>query len=202
MSTRLTKIQFTDKINCKQGLQSWDGRSAMFSIGDVIIYSVHGLSQIDDICEKTVSNVTKTYYVLHPLEQSNLTISTPIDNDKVVMLKMMNREEAKELLDSFKQPGLSWIDDSKQRTAKYKDMIKVGNRKNIARIVTTLMKKNHELKLKDRKLYDQDRKMLTTIQNILFKEMAVALDTSFDNIFEQVDKMVKKQLVKKQYKAC
>ncbi|WP_161487140.1 CarD family transcriptional regulator [Neobacillus mesonae] len=44
----------------------------MFSIGDVIIYSVHGLSRVDDICEKTIANVTRTYYALHPLEQSNL----------------------------------------------------------------------------------------------------------------------------------
>ena len=61
----------------------------MFNIGDVIIYSTHGLSQIDDICEKTISDVTRTYYVLHPLAQANLTISTPVDNEKVVMLKLL-----------------------------------------------------------------------------------------------------------------
>ena len=57
----------------------------MFTIGDTIIYSVHGLCQIDDICEKTYSDVTRNYYVLHPLSQTNLTISVPVDSDKVIM---------------------------------------------------------------------------------------------------------------------
>ena len=70
----------------------------MFEIGDVIIYSEHGLCQIDEICEKTISGVTRTYYVLHPLGESNLKISTPIDNNKVVMQKTMDGEEAEELL--------------------------------------------------------------------------------------------------------
>ena len=39
----------------------------MFNIGDVVIYSAHGISKIDNICEKPFSNVTKTYYELHPL---------------------------------------------------------------------------------------------------------------------------------------
>ncbi|MEH7418734.1 CarD family transcriptional regulator [Neobacillus drentensis] len=66
----------------------------MFNIGDLVIYSIHGLSRIDDICEKTISNVTKTYYVLHPLDQANLIISAPVDSDKVVMQKMLDSEEA------------------------------------------------------------------------------------------------------------
>ena len=61
----------------------------MFNVGDMVIYSIHGLSRIDDICEKTISNVTKTYYVLHPLDQTNLIISAPVDSDKVVMQKLL-----------------------------------------------------------------------------------------------------------------
>ena len=87
----------------------------MFDIGDVIFYSVHGLCKIDDICDKTISDVTRTYYVMHPLAGHNLTISIPIDNDNVVMLKPLESEEAEEILQSFKQPGVNWIDDVKQR---------------------------------------------------------------------------------------
>ena len=34
----------------------------MFNIGDMIIYSAHGVSKIDNICEKTFANVTRNYY--------------------------------------------------------------------------------------------------------------------------------------------
>ncbi len=92
----------------------------MFNIGDVVIYSAHGVSKIDNICEKTFSNVTKTYYEIHPLEQANLMISTPVDNDKVVMLKMMDRVEAEEILQSFQQTGIRWVGNPRERNFQYK----------------------------------------------------------------------------------
>ena len=163
----------------------------MFTIGDVIIYSKHGLSQIDDICEKTFSNVTRTYYVLHPLGQSNLTISTPIDNDEVVMLKLLSREEAEEILQSFKLPGIGWIEDPRQRNIKYNNMVKTGDRKEIAQIANTLMRKELEFSLKHKKPYEQDRRFLDTIQNLLFKEIARSLDTSVEEIVEIVNNMIR-----------
>lgn len=162
----------------------------MFNIGDIIIYSEHGLSRIDDICEKTFSNVTRTYYVLHPLDQTNLTISTPVDNEKVIMLEIMDRKEAEEIIESFKQPGSMWVEDPRHRHRRFKDIIKNGNRKEIANIANTLMRKNLELSLENKRLYDQDRKILEPIQNILFKELATSLDTSYEDIYEQVGKLI------------
>jgi CarD family transcriptional regulator len=163
----------------------------MFDIGDVIVYSEHGLCQVDDICEKTIAGVTRTYYILHPLAQENLQISTPIDNNKVVMLKTMGREEAEELLGTFKHPGASWIEEPKKRYQQYMEQIQTGNRKVIAGIANTLMKKGLELKENNKRLYDQDRKLLLTIQSILFKEMAMSMNTSFEEIEEKVNSLVK-----------
>jgi CarD family transcriptional regulator len=162
----------------------------MFEIGDVIIYSEHGLCQIDDICEKTIAGVTRTYYILHPLAQENLQISTPIDNNKVVMLKTMEREEAEQLLESFKKPGIAWIEEHKKRYHQYLELIQTGDRKVIADIAITLMQKNLELKENNKRLYDQDRKLLQTIQNILFNEMAMSMNTSFEEIEERVNNLI------------
>ncbi|CAG9610443.1 CarD family transcriptional regulator [Pseudoneobacillus rhizosphaerae] len=162
----------------------------MFDIGDVIIYSEHGLCQIDDICEKTIAGVTRTYYILHPLAQENLQISTPIDNNKVVMLKTMEREEAEQLLESFKKPGIAWIEEHKKRYHQYLELIQTGDRKVIADIAITLMQKNLELKENNKRLYDQDRKLLQTIQNILFNEMAMSMNTSFEEIEERVNNLI------------
>lgn len=165
----------------------------MFKIGDTVIYSAHGLCKIDDICEKTISGVTRTYYVLHPLAQSNLTISTPVDNKNVIH-EMMDEEEAQDLLQSFKEPGVDWIQDVKPRNAKYTKIIKSGDRRGIAGIANTLMRKSLEASLDKKKLYSQDREMLDTIQDILFKEMAMALNRSYEEIAEQAEKMVSSQL--------
>ncbi|ULT57034.1 CarD family transcriptional regulator [Neobacillus drentensis] len=163
----------------------------MFNVGDMVIYSIHGLSRIDDICEKTISNVTKTYYVLHPLDQTNLIISAPIDSDKVVMQKLLDPDEAKEILLSFQQPEAGWIENPKHRYRQYQDIIRTGHRREIAKITRTLMRKDMELHLEHKKLHEQDRKILDPIQNLLFKELAMSLDTTFDKIVEQVNSLIK-----------
>lgn len=158
----------------------------MFHIGDVIIYSEHGLCEIEDICDKTISDVTRTYYVMHPLGDSKLTISTPVDSDKVVMLELLSREDAMKIIDSFKQPGAKWIEDMRQRNMKYNKMVKSGNSGDIAGIANTLIRKERELSQNGRKLYDQDRKLLSTIQNILFNELAVSLETTVEEIKSRI----------------
>lgn len=162
----------------------------MYNVGDVIIYSIHGLSQIDKICEKTFSDVTRTYYVLHPVGQSNLTISIPVDSDKVVMLQLLSREEAEEILQSFRLPGTSWIEDLKQRNKKNRILVKTGDRKEIALLINSLMRKKIELSMQNMKLYDQDLMLLNTIQNLLFKEIAASLECSVEEIIKKVNNMI------------
>jgi CarD family transcriptional regulator len=162
----------------------------MFNVGDIIIYSAHGLCEIDDICEKTYGDTTGTYYVLHPLENSKLIINIPIDSKQVVMQKVMKREEAEEILDSFQQPGIEWIENVRQRTKQYKSLVNTGDRKEIAKVAITLMRKKREANRNEKKLDDQDRVLLANIENIMYKELAVSLDTSYEEISNKVKRMI------------
>lgn len=53
------------------------------------------------------------------------------------------------------------------------------------------MRQDIELRMDKKKLYEQDRRILETTQNILFKELAVSLDTSFEKIYAQVNSIIK-----------
>ncbi|EKN66609.1 CarD family transcriptional regulator [Neobacillus bataviensis LMG 21833] len=164
----------------------------MFTIGDLVIYSAHGICKIDDICEKTISGITRTYYVLHPMDNNHqLTISTPVNNDKVVMLELIQQEETNEILESFKNPGIKWVDNPNIRFKLFSDIINTGDRKDIAMVVNTLMQKKVEAELHGKKLYEQDRKLLNNTQNILFKELAISLETTFEEINEMVIRFIK-----------
>ncbi|MBU3142385.1 CarD family transcriptional regulator [Clostridium sp. CF012] len=162
----------------------------MFNIGDLVIYSTHGICHIDDICEKTYLDITRNYYVLHPLQDSKLTISSPVDYHKVTMLELIHREEAEKILEFFKQPGISWIELNSQRTQIYYETIKTGNRKEICKIVNTLMRKKQESEISGKKLNEPDNKLLGFVQNILFTELAVALDTTFEAIYERSNSLI------------
>ncbi len=162
----------------------------MFSVGELIIYSRQGICCIDDICKKTYDGVTKVYYVLHPIENCKLTISIPVDNYKVTMLDIIDKNEAKQIIESFRFQGVSWIEICSQRNSIYLEVLKKGNRKEISKMVNTLMRKKYRADINGKKLYKQDHELLDFAQNILFKELAISLDTTFEAIYEKITNII------------
>lgn len=167
----------------------------MFKKGDLIMYSVHGICKIDDICEKTISHVKKNYYILHPIADNKLSISIPVDNDKVTMLEILNKEEAEEVLESFKKPGAEWIESDRERGEVYGKIVKDGNRQEIIKIVNTLMKEKINIEKEGKKFYEKDKKLLANIQNNLFSELAFSLATTSEEISKKVKSYIKKEKI-------
>ncbi len=149
----------------------------MFKVGDLIIYSSHGLCRIDEICERADLGEGKKYYTLHPVEDNKLKISIPVDNDKVNMLELLDREEAEEIIGLFEYPGVSWIEINSKRNEIYSEVLKTGNRRDISKIVNTLLRKKYKTENVGKKFHERDQRLLSCAKNILFAELAIALDT-------------------------
>lgn len=165
----------------------------MFNIGDLVTYSAHGVCKINDICEKTVSDITETYYVLQPMGNNHkLAISIPVNNEKAVILELIHKDEAYEIVESFKLPGVEWNDKPNNRHNLFSVMVRTGDRKEIAKVINTLMRKRIEAELQEKKLFEQDRKLLNSAQNILFREMAITLNISFEEINQMVTSLIEK----------
>jgi hypothetical protein len=119
------------------------------------------------------------------MSDNRLSISTPVDNDKVVILELLSKEEAEEIIESFRLPGMDWIEWDNKRNEVYTEIVKKGNRKEIAEIANTLMREKLRAEGYKRRLYEKDRLLLTKIQNILFSELAFSLNTTCDVIDEK-----------------
>lgn len=52
------------------------------------------------------------------------------------------------------------------------------------------MRKRHEAEISGKKMNEQDRKLLMSIQNILFKELAISLETTMDEIVERTTSLM------------
>jgi CarD family transcriptional regulator len=166
----------------------------MFNIGELVIYSGQGICRVDDICEKTYAGQTKTYYVLRPIADNHqLTISTPVDNEKTTIMKLLNHQEANAIIETFQSDGIKWIEKAQLRYQVYSDIVKTGNHLEIAKLANTLMRRKHKLELDGKKFYENDGRLLNRIQRILFKELSIALNSSYDAIYEKVDSIVKKE---------
>ncbi|AZK45665.1 CarD family transcriptional regulator [Paenibacillus lentus] len=162
----------------------------MFEVGNLIIYSGHGICRIDGISEKEIAGVTRCYYDLHPLHGANLKISVPVDNKSILMLDLIERDEAEEIIQSFKLPGIQWIDRNTERNYTYSNIINTGNRKEIAKIINTLMRQKLKVELNNKKFGQQDQKLLISTQQILFNEIAISLETSYEAILDEVNRII------------
>ena len=127
---------------------------------------------------------------MHPMNDKRLSISIPVDNNKVSILELLSQEEAEEILESFKEEGADWIDEDKDRTEIYNEVIKKGNRIEIAKIINALMKEKVLLESNGKKFHEKDKKMLLGIQNILFSELAFLLNTTSEDIEEKVSEYI------------
>lgn len=165
----------------------------MLHVGELIIYAAHGVCRIDDICDRTIMGTTRTYYVLHPLEEPGLTISIPTDFDSIMALQLMEKDEAERVVRSFGQPGIEWIENNNQRLHKYNGIIGTGDRQNISDVVNTLRKKKDAVEKEGRKFGQADLKMLTSVQNILFSEIAISLDTTVEDVEDRVARLIETQ---------
>ncbi|OEC02992.1 hypothetical protein GY31_04595 [Lysinibacillus sphaericus] len=158
----------------------------MYNVGDVVIYSSHGLCSVEDICEQTFSDITKTYYVLQPLNDSKLTIRTPIDNAKKQLRDVIKKEEAIQILQSFTSPGVEWIEQNTHRMRFHVEIIKTGDRQKQANLLNTLLRKKIEYEANEKKFPNQEEKLLHSLQEIIFSEFSIALDKPSEEIYDYV----------------
>lgn len=162
----------------------------MFNVGDLILYSLQGICCIDDICEKTFMGVTKSYYVLHPITGSKLKISVPVDSENVRMLKLLTKDAAKKVVESFRFQGIDWVETDNERNKVYSDIVKNGSRKEISMMANTLMREKIKIEKSGRKFHAKDRKLLTYIQDVLFRELAFSLNTTYEAVSEKINSFV------------
>jgi len=158
----------------------------MYNVGDVVIYSSHGLCSVEDICEQTFSDITKTYYVLQPLNDSKLTIRTPTDNAKKQLRDIINKDEAIKILHSFTSPGVEWIEQNTHRMRSHVEIIKTGDRQKQANLLNTLLRKKFEYEANEKKFPNQEEKLLHSLQEIIFSEFSVALNKPSEEIYDDV----------------
>jgi CarD family transcriptional regulator len=80
----------------------------MFEKGDYIVYGTTGVCQIEDITtmDPLQTGSGRLFYVLVPSSQKGGKIFTPTDSTKNYMRKVLNHDEAEQLIRTSKNCGL------------------------------------------------------------------------------------------------
>lgn len=159
----------------------------MFNVNDYVVYGLNGVCQIVFIGKDEYSKYDETeYYVLHPVDNNNLTIRVPVKKDNTTMRAICTKDHALSLIAMLPELHTVWIDDERQRTHNYKDTLKTGNTEDLVKLVKTLYLEKEARSQTGKKLTKTDEEIFNAAEKHLYEEFAVALNISSDDVVSYI----------------
>ena len=157
----------------------------MYQKGELIAYGGTGVCRVADVVARKPSRMEpeRLYYVLEPLYQTG-TITTPVDNEKVVTRPVITRDQAMELIDQIPsiQPEVYYNQNLQQLENHYKTRMEDHDCMSLLRLTMSTYRKKVEREEKKLKFGAVDRRYMERAENLLYGELAVALGITRDSV--------------------
>lgn len=150
----------------------------MFQVGDRVVYCGAGVCCIKEISTVEMDGVDKDklFYILNPVGREDSVIYAPTENGRTVMRPVLQREEAEALIRGI--PDIEPLPpiDSRSREAVCRESIKSCDCRNLIQIIKSLYLKGQARAESGRRALNADERYLRQAEDILYAELAVALD--------------------------
>lgn len=162
----------------------------MFEVGEYVVYGTKGVCRIADITNVDIPGASRDrlYYVMHPLEDSSGKVYVPIDNEKIVMRKVITKEAAEELIRRMPQIEQMWVDNDKQREGMYKEAIRNCDYNEWVSMIKTLYFRKKERTAQGKKITALDEKYLKAAENELYSELSLTLGIPKQDVLAYIKK--------------
>lgn len=162
----------------------------MFDVGDYIIYGTNGVCQVSSVGKLSISDDDKLYYTLVPVYSKASTVYTPVDNEKVVMRRLISREEARELVKNINTVETIPIEDEKKREECYKQALRTCECTEWIKLIRTSYLRIQDRRNNGKKVINSDEKYLKAAEDYLYGELAIALDIDKDKVRDYIAEKV------------
>lgn len=157
----------------------------MYSVGDNVVYPLHGAGVIEAIEDREVSGEVLSYYVMR-IPFGDMKVLIPVSGaDKIGVRDIIPEEEAEKVIESFRTYE---ADANRNWNKRFRDnmvKIKSGNIFDVASVVKALM-----IRDKVKGLSTGERKMLTNAKQILISEIVIAKNTTFEEVDRELKSIV------------
>lgn len=141
----------------------------MFSIGDKIVYPMHGAGIIESIEEKEILGEKKRYYVMK-MPVGDMKVMIPINNvDGIGIRDIIDKKDADKVFESLGKRCDEQTSNWNKRYRENMSKIKSGNIFEVAEVVKSLVTRE-----RNRGLSTGERKMLNSAKQILISELVLA----------------------------
>ena len=154
----------------------------MFSVGDKVVYPMHGAGVIEAIEEKEILGAKKKYYVMK-LPVGDMKVMIPMDSIVQVGLREVVREDmVRQVFDVLQDHQNEVSANWNRRYRDHLEKIKSGNILDVAEVV-----RNLTLRDRIKGLSTGERKMLESARQILISELILVKDTSREEVASELE---------------
>lgn len=159
------------------------GGDNMFSIGDKILYPMHGAGIIQEIEEKDILGETRRYYILR-LPYGDMNVMIPVDNSTDIGIRpIINRDAIEGVFVVLRATTSEMSNNWNRRYRENMEKLKTGDILEVAEVVRNLTRTDRV-----KKLSTGEKKMLNNAKQILESELILAGDmdpTQIDDLVEE-----------------
>ena len=156
----------------------------MFQVGEYVVYGSKGVCKIVDIAQLDIAGADRErfYYVMEKHGDAGGRIYAPTDNPKVVMRRVITKEDARQLIREMPQIELLLVPDDKQREAANKEALKSGDYRSWVSVVKTLHVRQRERLAQGKKVTALDERYMRAAENELYNELSLTLEVPKDEM--------------------
>lgn len=149
----------------------------MFSIGDKIVYPMHGAGVIESIEEREILGEKRRYYVLR-MPIGEMKVMIPITNVRDMGIRrVIDEDGVVRVLKILQEKDSPMSTNWNRRYRSNLEKIRSGNIYELAEVVRNLSARD-----KEKGLSTGEKKMLDNARQILISELVLARDSKEDSI--------------------
>ncbi|MDR3072885.1 MAG: CarD family transcriptional regulator [Clostridiales Family XIII bacterium] len=157
----------------------------MFSIGDKIVYPMHGAGIIEGIEEKLILGETRRYYVLH-VPYGEMKIMIPCDStDSVGVRGVIDETDLMDIEDALRCASTQMSDNWNRRYRDNMEKLKTGELIEVCEVVRNLMRVD-----RIKKLSTGEKKLLSNAKQILLSELILVSGAKAEEVLRKIDEWV------------
>lgn len=157
----------------------------MFSIGEKVVYPMHGAGIIEKIETKRILDDERDYYVMK-ISYGDMKVMIPVDNSiEIGMRRIESRERIEEVIKLLGEEPTVMPENWNRRYRENAIKLKSGNIFSVAEVVRNLMHSDRK-----KGLSTGERKMLMNAKHILLSEIVLVNDMKIDDAELMVENAV------------
>jgi len=166
-----------------------------YSVGDKVVYPMHGVGQVELIEEKKILDMQQMYYIIR-IACDDMTVMIPVDKcDALGLRPIVSDTEVKRALRMLMEKSEGMNDDWKVRFNDNKEKIKTGSIFKVSEVVRNLYQRNRkkELSSSEKKLYENAYQLLVDEISLKMDKEPVYVENMISEKLEEGQRRIDKK---------